>query len=61
MKSIDQFVADSRRAQGLPARVEDPETIARVVTLLRPRKGDEQGDDSLAGDGEALAERASSA
>ena len=32
--TIEDRVTSSRRAQGLPARVEDPAVIARVATLL---------------------------
>lgn len=28
------YVAESRRSQGLPARVEDPVVLARVAALL---------------------------
>ena len=32
--SIAQLVAESRRRQGLPERVEDPATVRRVAALL---------------------------
>lgn len=31
---IPSFVSESRSAQGLPPRVEDPATLAKVATLL---------------------------
>jgi hypothetical protein len=31
-----EMTARSRAAQGLPARIEDPATLARVAALLRP-------------------------
>lgn len=31
---IPRFVSESRHAQGLPPRVEDPATLATVATLL---------------------------
>jgi hypothetical protein len=34
-QSIPFFVAESRRAQGLPERVEDPAALAQVAALLR--------------------------
>jgi hypothetical protein len=32
--SLPQFVTESRRAQGLPDRVEDPDALHKVATLL---------------------------
>ncbi len=32
--SVEGFVTDSRRAQGLPDRVEDPAALATVARLL---------------------------
>lgn len=34
-QSIPSFVSESRRAQGLPERVEDPAALTRVAVLLR--------------------------
>ena len=34
-QSIPSFVSESRRAQGLPERVEDPVVLARVAALVR--------------------------
>lgn len=35
MDAVQDLVARSRRAQGLPERVEDPAVLARVSTLLQ--------------------------
>lgn len=32
---VEELVRESRAAQGLPPRVEDPATIARVATLIK--------------------------
>jgi len=34
-QSIPFFVSESRRAQGLPERVEDPAALTQVAALLR--------------------------
>ena len=51
-QSIPSFVSESRRAQGLPERVEDPATLTQVAALLRAareRQIPEDGRQSAAG------------
>ena len=36
-KNLSQFVTESRRSQGLPARVKDPAVLAQIVRLLRSK------------------------
>jgi hypothetical protein len=51
-QSIPSFVSESRRAQGLPDRVEDPAALTQVAALLRAvleRKIPEGGRQSDAG------------
>ena len=51
-QSIPSFVSESRRAQGLPDRVEDPAALTQVAALLRgvrERQVPEGGRQSAAG------------
>jgi len=34
-EAVREWVARTRREQGLPAQIEDPVVIARIVTILR--------------------------